>query len=98
MMDVNALQTLFENFASVASSVKSHHFDHGNDHGEYLNFTFETDDVATLWKDIQTHAYRHPQLGAALTSASLAVCEGEQGWDDYLLLHHYDPGVKRDAL
>jgi hypothetical protein len=97
-MDVRALQAMFETIAEAAPLVKGHHFDRGNDQGEYLNFTFETDDVATLWNDIQEQAYRHPDLGVSLSSASLAVCEGEQGWDDYLLLHHYDPEVKRDAL
>ena len=28
----------------------------------------------------------------------MAVCEGQHGWDDYLLLHHYDAELKRDEV
>jgi len=26
------------------------------------------------------------------------MCEGENGWDDYRLLHHFDPEVEIDEI
>ena len=62
--------------------VGRHHFDHGHDRVHYFNFTFGTVDLAAR----------------SMAAASMAKCEGPHGWDDYLLLHHFDPMVKRNAL
>ena len=33
-----------------------------------------------------------------LRSAAMVVCEGEHGWDDYLLLHHWDRRFRLDSV
>jgi hypothetical protein len=34
--------------------------------------------------------------GSALRNAAIIMCEGTRGWDDYRLLHHYDPAQPLD--
>jgi len=57
----------------------------------YLSFNFFTEMPARLWDDLQQNLYRHPEYGAIISQSSIAVCDGEQEADDYLLLHHFDP-------
>ena len=37
-------------------------------------------------------------LVPGLAAAAIIVCEGEHGWDDYLLLHHFDPAEPLDTM
>jgi hypothetical protein len=78
--------------------VLRHHFDHGNDKVAYFNFTFGTEDLPALWREIRSRLYSDAQIGPWMMSASMVMCEGTVGWDDYLLLYHFDPTVKRDEL
>ena len=55
----------------------------------YVNITFQTDDPKKLNK------WALEQLGD-LKKIAIIVCEGDFGWDDYLLLHHFDPEEKLD--
>jgi hypothetical protein len=63
-----------------------------------LNFTFGTTDLVGLWRLVQAVVYQDRTIAAAMQMASIATCEGEHGWDDYLLLFHVDPAVRRDPL
>jgi hypothetical protein len=56
----------------------------------YRDLAFRTHDLAALWQVLQPALYDDPLHGAALADATIVICEGEQGWDDYLLLHHFD--------
>jgi hypothetical protein len=38
------------------------------------------------------------QADPALANIAIVVCQGERGWDDYLLLHHFDSSVPLDQL
>ena len=40
------------------------------------------------------HLNSYPELAAA----AIVVCRGEHGWDEYLLLRHFDPCQALDAL
>ncbi len=33
-----------------------------------------------------------------MKNVSIVACEGDHGWDDYLLLWHWDSGEKTDVL
>ena len=78
--------------------VVQHHFDHGNDTVHYFNFTFGTEDIVALWREMQARLYSSDELGCAMAVASIAMCEGPHGWDDYILLYHFDLTVERGAL
>ena len=96
--DVPAIEAQFSRIAEHTELVERHTFDRGHDRGEYLNFTFGTNDLRALWNLIQQEVYRDPLLASSMAAASMAVCEGEHGWDDYLLLYHFDSAVKTDVL
>lgn len=56
----------------------------------YRDLAFQTGDLKTLWSALRPHLYDDPHHGALVSDASIAVCQGDKGWDDYLLLHHFD--------
>ena len=70
----------------------------GLDDGPYLSLFFDAVCNADAWSSIFSTLYEDARFGAALQSSSIAVCQGQRGWDDYLLLHHFDPTVFRDRL
>jgi len=42
--------------------------------------------------------YKDGQVGPAMARASMAMCEGSDGWTNYLLLYHFDRSVKVDRF
>ena len=95
---IEEVQSIFEAIARMTSLVKRHQFDDGFDKTRYFNFTFGTEDLEGLWTEIQSAVYRNPALAEPMAKSSIVVCEGENGWNDYLLLFHFDPDVPRDEL
>ena len=69
----------------------------GEDDGPYINVRFEAPDHIAAWAALRT-MYMESDVGRELASSTIATCEGEHGWDDYLLLHHFDPRVQLDEL
>lgn len=70
----------------------------GEDDGPYLNLMFETEDAQALWPILQTAFYPASPFGDMLRATSMAMCTGEEGWDDFLLLYHYDDNLQLDSL
>ena len=66
----------------------------GDDAGPYINIDFRPTEMSTLWTAVQAELVADPRLAACV----IACCEGERGWDDYLLLHHYDPSEPLDMV
>jgi hypothetical protein len=52
---------------------------------------FDTDNPVDLWRLLKCLLYDSDTLGRPMQMSSMAMCEGEHGWRDYLLLYHYDP-------
>jgi hypothetical protein len=78
----------------LTSLSKDSWFDDGNDDGPYVNIFLRTDDVSKLWVKIRTLLV----MDANLAKCAIVTCEGEQGWDDYLLLHHFDGSEPLDQI
>jgi hypothetical protein len=76
--------------------VEHHTFDSGHDGVPYVNFTFATRRPRELWLTVQELLYREGDVAAHMRQASMAFCSSEEGWNDYLLLHHFDPSVAID--
>ena len=95
-MPVDRVTEAFEAIARQ-SDVKRHLFDAGNDEGEFLNYTFGVEDLGKLWTRVRKDLYNDMELGLHMRRASMAMCTGQNGWDDYRLLFHYDPSVHRDS-
>jgi hypothetical protein len=86
----------FHVIAGMTDLVKHHAFDDGHDSVPYFNFTFGTQDAKALWNVVQDHLYNNERYGGWMRQASMAMCSSEQGWDDYVLLCHFDPQVRTD--
>jgi hypothetical protein len=84
-----------ESLRAVAKNrklVRGFRFEEGSDSGSYMNFHYLTTKPAELWQALRSG----PLRSRFLRSTSMVVCEGANGWDDYLLLHHWDGRLKRD--
>ena len=66
----------------------------GDDGGKYINLTIGSDDLKESWSVIRTSLLQIPEV----EESSIIVCEGDDGWDDYLLLHHFDLSQELDEL
>jgi hypothetical protein len=75
---------------SLANAVVSR----GEDAGSYINVDFRPADVRELWFAVRGQLHEDPELAAS----SIVCCEGERGWDDFLLLHHYDSAEPLDDI
>lgn len=66
----------------------------GEDDGVYFNVDFQANDLLRLWEEVQSALQDVP----VWRKATIVACEGERGWTDYLLLHHFDPSEPTDTL
>jgi hypothetical protein len=66
----------------------------GDDGGQFINIDIDADNVAAIWLHLRTEL----QKNDALANCSIVCCQGQAGWDDYLLLHHFDPDESLDEL
>lgn len=54
-----------------------------NKEAGYVIVNCDPADPAGFWKNVQRYLQENP----AVADACIVVCTGEQGWDDYSLLH-----------
>jgi hypothetical protein len=94
---MHRLNAAFETIASNKYLVEHHAFENGVDNGPYFNYTFGTQHALQLWESIQADVYLNKEFEPHVKRASMAMCSSEDGWDDYLLLFHFDPAVALDA-
>ena len=66
----------------------------GNDDGEYINYDFSSTNIKESWELLKSIFEKDKKL----VQSSIVCCEGCNGWDDYLLLSHYDPNEKIDEI
>jgi hypothetical protein len=90
-LKIDDVKRVLEALAATSSLVKRHQFDEGFDKTRYLNFTFGTEDLKALWAVIQSTIFDDPAFAEPMTQAAIIVCEGHDGWNDYLQLFHFDP-------
>jgi len=96
--DVTDVRSFCEALANREALVRSFAFVDGTDEHYYANLMFETDHLHKLWSLLQRQLYQSHAFGEAMQQCSMAVCEGRHGWDDYLLLRHYDATVQCDRF
>ena len=94
-LSLKEIRSVLESIGATPRLVQGHRVDEGEENGPYLNFIFETPDLDELWGLIEDQIFREPLWGRLARKASIVTCEGEQGWDDRLILHHFDPAVAR---
>jgi hypothetical protein len=60
----------------------------------YINIHISPPDAVGLWREIRGQLNAEPNLARA----AIVTCQGCHGWDDYLLLHHFDRTLILDQL
>lgn len=93
-----AIEALCEGLRAHKPLISAFQLEAGEDDGPYLNLMFETEAPARVWPILQATFYPAGARGDALRASSMAMCTGEEGWEDFLLLHHYDPNLSLDSL
>ncbi len=66
----------------------------GDDGGPYININIDSSAPASLWPLLHDAITND----TSLSSCTIACCEGDAGWDDYLLLFHYDKTEATDVM
>ena len=80
-----------ENSESMISlTVESDH-----DNGYFTNYKLYCENLSQDWKNVRQILQN--DFSEEMNSM-IVVCEGEDGFDDYLLLHHFDKGEKLDEI
>lgn len=97
-IDMEQVTLAFAAVASIPGLVESHSVDHGEDRGSWFNFCFGTTHPLQLWETIRTKMSEEGPFGQKLRESSIVICTGENGWDDYLLLFHFDPNERLDPV
>jgi hypothetical protein len=97
-IDMKRVRALAESLASDNELITRFAIVEGDDRGPYSNLMFETSDPQKLWHLVSDALYKDGKVGPALASGSMAMCEGSNGWTNYLLLYHFDPSVKLDRF
>ncbi|MGN6507137.1 MAG: hypothetical protein ACTHM6_16400, partial [Tepidisphaeraceae bacterium] len=70
--------------------------DVGEEEGRYENFMFKAASPIDAMSQVQI-VFDSPEVGSVARSSCIVTCEGEHGWVDYFLLHHYDRTLVVDA-
>ncbi|WP_295639784.1 hypothetical protein [uncultured Methylibium sp.] len=91
--DLASLKTACESLAATLASALGVQFEEGDDGGRYLNIVFGSHAPEDLWPSINATLYQSAVHGPVLRSRSMALRTGSDGWNDYVLLYHFDPTV-----
>jgi hypothetical protein len=97
-LDLPGVRAACESIAADRVLVRRFQITDGTDQHRYVNLMFATDDLRRLWRLLGQRLYHSAELGGPMRASSMAMCEGQHGWDDYLLLYHFDPAVPRDVF
>jgi hypothetical protein len=96
-INMDKVSVAFESIATMGDLVEHHSFDSGEQNGPYFNFTFGTPDALQLWRVIEARVYGDEKLGPHMRKASMVMCSSPSGWNDYLIVFHFDPAVRCDS-
>lgn len=66
----------------------------GNDNGRYINFDFAVKEPKIFWDNLKAFILND----SSVCNSSIVCCEGDSGWDDYYLLHHFDKSLELDEI
>jgi len=82
----------------LSESRPSVRFESGEDNGRYINLFIESDDAVAACDLINTALLSDRTIGHEIRTAAIVTMTGRRGWDDYLLLHHFDPIEPLDSI
>ena len=64
------------------------------DDEHYVNFYIDTDDLVAVWKAIKSNFVPVKEIA----NSCMIICQGEYGWDDFLILSHSSPEIELDEI
>ncbi len=70
----------------------------GDDDGRYVNLMIQSDNAGRTWARISELLLGSDFLSTEVKISAIITVTGDAGWDDYLLLHHFDPSESLDAF
>lgn len=70
----------------------------GNDNGPFVNITVRCTNPAALWGVVSNFLNGDTELSEQIRSCSIVICQGDQEWDDYFLLHHFNTSLPLDEF
>jgi hypothetical protein len=90
------LLSQFQHLSAEKGWIRLQSVKRGFDEHTYVNVTFETDYPKLFWQLLYEQFYQESASGQLMRAASIAICEGRRGWDDYLSLYHFDTGLSSE--
>lgn len=93
-LDTAAITERLRRLAERLPSVRGIRASGGDEDGPYVHIAMDTEDLPGLWSQLRA-VWR---ADSNLARCSIVVAEGQAGWDDYLLLHHFEPQEPLDDL
>jgi hypothetical protein len=69
----------------------------GARHSEWINIEVSVIDPIAAWKRLRTEVAADEELYGCLKKRWIVVGQGSEGWSDYKMLGHYDPGMTLDT-
>lgn len=97
-LDISGLRAACDVLAKDKTLISKFRVVDGTDGHYYLDLMFETDRPKDLWRVLEQELFQSSEFGEGMQKASMVMCEGQDGWNDYLLLHHFDLTVECDEL
>jgi hypothetical protein len=97
-LDTARLAEVAEAIARRTPGSRGFDVSRGEEEGAYLNLLFPTESLPDAWRQLHAELLEGAEFGDVLWGASMCICTGAQGWDDYRVLHHFDPTVPLDGL
>jgi hypothetical protein len=95
-LNIDRLSKECEVVAKLTKGIRGLGITEGEDGGKYLNIVFATEHPVDSWRMLKEALLESMEFGAALKASCMCMCTGNAGWDDYLLLYHFDPEMDLD--
>jgi len=80
--------------AALSSELVDFSVSSGDEKGVYINYDFVSENPKESWSWIEGLLVKNPSF----RDSSIVCCEGSQGWDNYLLLSHFDKNEPLDEI
>jgi hypothetical protein len=95
-LNSDRLKNACEVIAKSTPGIRGIGINEGEEDGPYLNIVLAADAPEEVCPGIRLALLESADFGRDLKASCMCVCTGQNGWDDYLLLYHFDPGVPLD--
>ena len=89
-IDLDAIAALMMGIAMSSDDVREFTIPRGPGKDLWVNFLFTSASVARTWSSLEAGPFTHRKLGPQLRRSAIVTCQGSRGWDNYLLLYHFD--------